>query len=334
MNKNSRKIDIRGFCIFIITLIVLFCVIEIALRVSYPLYSNYNTEMWRYSSELKRVSSYPGLSHEHVPNNTSSLYGVRITTNTLGLRADREYMIPKPRSVKRILVLGDSITMGWGVDFSDTFAQILETKLNKYYKENSSFEVINGGVGNYNSLCELATLKKLMKLEPDIIILAYYINDIEKTPYSSGIGHLIKKSVYLYSFLFDKYVKLKYRKGNNYKQYYSGLYQDEKLRKNARNAIKEMIGIANQNSIPFILMNIPEFHNFKSNEFKMVRKFLDGIVKEHREIFFIDLLENFKNRDAATFWVSMEDPHPNKKGNMIIADRLFNFLSGKEAWLK
>ena len=66
------------------TIIVLLLFFEIVLRVFYPFYSNYNTEMWRYAVESKKISLFPGLGHEHVPNKSNQLYGVEIRTNSDG----------------------------------------------------------------------------------------------------------------------------------------------------------------------------------------------------------------------------------------------------------
>lgn len=114
---------------------------ELGLRLLYPLYANYNTEMWRYCAEFKQRSDLLNMGHEHKPNKHGILYGVEVKTNSRGFRADKDYDASKPDNVIRILVLGDSITMGWGVNYKDTYPFILETLLN----ENSSktYEVIN-----------------------------------------------------------------------------------------------------------------------------------------------------------------------------------------------
>ncbi|MBC8501284.1 MAG: SGNH/GDSL hydrolase family protein [DPANN group archaeon] len=320
MAKKKTPI-LKKVSLFIITTLVVIFLLEILLRSTYSLYSNYNTEMWRYSSELKQKSSYPGLGHEHVPNKTSFLYGVEIKTNSLGLRANKEYKIPKPRGIKRILILGDSITMGWGVEYNNTYPKVLETLLNK--NTNQTYEVINTGVGNYNAINELATLKKLLKLEPDMVILGFYINDIEEIYYCSEIVCWLERNSYLYAFVYDKIIKLKYRGETNYKNYYLNLYKDEKLRNNLKRTLNQMIQIANNNSIYFIFVNIPEFHEFKNYPFEEVDQFIEREIINNSTITYINLLPKFKNETLENIWVSYEDPHPNAKGHRIIANSIF-----------
>ena len=143
------------------TVFILILFLEVVARIIYPFYSNYNTEMVRYTTMVKQVSDNPKLSHEHRPNSSARLYGVNIEVNSDGFR-DNEYSVKKDKNTFRILALGDSITFGWGVEFNHTFSEILEQRLNKIkpLKKYKKYEVINAGIGNYNIAMKLALLKK------------------------------------------------------------------------------------------------------------------------------------------------------------------------------
>jgi len=91
-----------------------------------------------------------------------------------GLR-DREYEIPKPEGVLRILVLGDSVTFGTGVSRSETFPKRLERKLRS---EGEQVEVINAGVNGYTAYNEVHYyLSEMRDLQPDVVLLAVVLND-------------------------------------------------------------------------------------------------------------------------------------------------------------
>lgn len=321
---NKKALNRRILSLIAIGIFTIFF-FEIILRATYPLYASYNTEMWRYAVELKQLSEFPNLNHEHIPNKTAQLYGVEFKTNSLGLRADREYAIPKPNNTTRILVLGDSVTAGWGVDYENTYPKLLESLLSDHYQ--IKFEVINAGVGNYNSAFELAALKKFIKLEPDVIVLGFYFNDIESIPYSSKLSYSIKSKFYLYAFLFDKFLDLKLRgvTAKSYKAYYGALYNDIIHRGETRKAITEMIDIATSNSTQFVLVNIPELHEAKFAQSE-VQAFLLDIVNESPEIMYIDLADFFDDYTVASLMVSKVDPHPNAEGHGIIAEALFDIL--------
>jgi len=100
-----------------------------------------------------------------------------IRINSLGLR-DREYG-PKPSGVRRVLVLGDSITAGYGVREESTFVKIAERKLNENDPKHR-WEIVNAGVPGYSTEQELELLRAVgRELEPNTVLVAFYTgNDL------------------------------------------------------------------------------------------------------------------------------------------------------------
>jgi len=327
MSAQKNNLFFKRIILLAITTIFLLFLFEITLRATYPLYDNYNTEMWRYASESKQLSTFVG--HEHVPNQVNLLYGVEIRTNSLGLRADQEYVVPKPDKVTRILVLGDSITMGWGVEYENTYPRILEKLLNK--DTTTKIEVINTGVGNYNSVAELATLKKFFYLNPDLIILGFYINDIEQISYPSQISYWIKRNSYVYAFFKDRLINVEFRGRKDARNYYDSLYQDAQLREKLKATLNEIMQFSDDRSIPFVFVNIPEFHQFAEYPFPEVNAFLEEEVLMDKNIKYINLLPVFQQEGIPPeeLWVSLEDPHPNAQGQEIIAKTIFGEIKQK-----
>ena len=86
-----------------------------------------------------------------------------------GLR-DRGFDYEKPEGVTRILMLGDSVTYGWGVAVEHTAAKRLARPLNA--SANGRFEVVNAGVGNDNTAMEMAWfLNEGVRYDPDLVVL-------------------------------------------------------------------------------------------------------------------------------------------------------------------
>src|SRR6185436_18130054 len=56
-------------------------------------------------------------------------YRHRLSTNSKGFRGVHEYAVPKPTNVFRVMVLGDSVVNGYGVEDDETFCAVLEKKL-------------------------------------------------------------------------------------------------------------------------------------------------------------------------------------------------------------
>lgn len=121
----------------------------------------------------------PVLHHSLTPGAetimNSQEFKVSYKINSFGLR-DRE-IEPKKPGVFRILVLGDSVVEGWGVELEQSWVKQLEKNLNENFGQ-GRFEVINGGVASYSPLLYYLFLKeKGLKLEPDLVIMMMDMGD-------------------------------------------------------------------------------------------------------------------------------------------------------------
>ncbi len=106
--------------------------------------------------------------HQH-PN-----YDVTIHTNSDGFRGDE--IAPKSANMFRILVLGDSIAWGYGVNAQDSFPERLENFLEQ--NTDGNVQVINAAVPGYGTDQELALLKKKgLDYRPDLIIVGFFIEN-------------------------------------------------------------------------------------------------------------------------------------------------------------
>lgn len=132
---------------------------------------------------LREFSRYhPSLGWEKVPN-TSGVFRrgdveIKETINSVGMR-DIEYAMEKGPNVYRIMVIGDSFTEGYDVQFEDLFTEILEHRLNT---EDSilTYEVLNCGTGGYSTDQELLFYEEVgANYRPDLVILMVYAtNDV------------------------------------------------------------------------------------------------------------------------------------------------------------
>jgi len=130
-------------------------------------------EVTKYVLELEADEE---LVYKHRAGLDRVYQNVSFRTNALGLR---DNPVPEPDSDGfRILVLGDSVTVGWGVAVEDTFSEQLEGLLTKRLER--PVHVINSGVSGYNTQQELTFLKRhISTMAPDLVILVYVENDVE-----------------------------------------------------------------------------------------------------------------------------------------------------------
>lgn len=130
------------------------------------------------------------LIFRHKPSWEKRYGGVLYTHYERGLR-DRP-ILPKAKDEYRILALGDSVTLGAGVEQHQIFTSRLEHLLSGRLQR--SVRVINSGVGGYNTVQEVTYFKKEgIALQPDLVLLTYIGNDIEtnRGPFNPWAGPTI-----------------------------------------------------------------------------------------------------------------------------------------------
>jgi len=134
----------------------------------------------------------PNRSYRHVTPD----YRINIRTNSKGIRADGEIPYEKPSGVKRIVILGDSFGMGYGVDLQDTFTSQMARSLEK---NGIKCEVVNLSVSGHGNAEHLVALKEEgLRYEPDLVLIAWNSSDLDDNIRANlfGLedGRLIRRS--------------------------------------------------------------------------------------------------------------------------------------------
>lgn len=122
-------------------------------------------------------SRYPQLIYELQPN-LNTVFGHRaLRTNADGMRDDRDYEVPKPPGVFRILGIGDSGMFGWGVHQGQEYMAVLRSNL-QARADGRRYEVMHLAVPGYNTRLEVESLRlKGLKYGPDIVVVGWCDND-------------------------------------------------------------------------------------------------------------------------------------------------------------
>ena len=296
--------------------------LEIALRIAYRHSLDFNMEMWKYAVAMKRTVADPNLGFVHAPNTSAFLMGADVRISSQGLR-DREYSLEKPAGVYRILMLGDSTTLGWGVKVEDTAAKVLERELGP------GFEVINSGVGNYGTVQEVTYYKTRGRLfHPDLVILQYFINDPEPVPRRKEVW-LLDHS-YLLAFSMSRWDRLLrvLAKRPDWREYYASLY-DEKSQgyQMARGALGDLARMVRGDGARLLVAILPELRVINGDyPFEgETRKIKEVVGSEGVTV--IDLIDGLRGHGPErSLWVTELDPHPNAKANALIAAQLLAWV--------
>jgi lysophospholipase L1-like esterase len=318
--RSSRRLV--GLTLLTAAVIGGLLVLEAAARIVFDRNGmHYGIEMWKYASQLKRESSNPEMGHEHVPNGQAHLMGTDVRINSGGLRSP-EIAAERLPGMRRLLVLGDSLTFGWGVEEPDTYSRVLERMLDA---SGRPYEVINAGVGNYNTSQQVAWFaERGVRYQPDEVILAFYINDAEPTPRRSE-AWLAGRS-YLYVLAASAWDALLRAVGmkKNLVEYYTDLYADDNPGWQAcQNSLDRLIDMCRARGIGIRLVLLPELHYVNDTyPFRFIHQRVAARAGV-RGVPVLDLDGAFRDHEPKSLWVSPGDAHPNALAQRIIAQQLF-----------
>ena len=286
----------------------------------------YELEMWKYAREVKMRDTRPDLGHRHRPQAEARLMGVDVRTDSRGLRGP-EIADKAAAGTARIAFVGDSITMGWGVAEKETFAhQVIEGLV----KAGRKVDGFNLGVGNYNTLQELSLFREVgAPLKPDIIVLAYFINDAEPMPSYSDTGWLNTHSAawVVAGYRFDSLFR-QFGEAPDWKRYYRDLYQPKAAGwLQTEKALGGFATAARDLGARLIVFNIPELRELKPYPFDDITAKVRHVVEKHG-VPFIDLLPSVEKLDPPSLWVTVPDPHPNGKADTAFAAAMVPQIAG------
>jgi lysophospholipase L1-like esterase len=317
MQRNT----LYSIAVFVVTLIVASAAAEMVLRLMNSSMKNYDIEMWRYARELKQPSADLVLGHEHLPNASAVLESVTVRTNEWGLRGPT--VPPVGEDGRRILVLGGSITLGWGVREED----VLTSRLQRMFADaGQKVEVLNAGVGNYNSerYVELF-FTHLQELQPTDIVVHYFLRDAETL--DPGGGNFFLRNSELAVTMWIAVHRLSDKSGeqalvDHYRQVYAA---DAPGWIAAQASLKKLADYAKSRRIRIFLAMMPDVHDLKNYQFGFIHETMKKVAAADGYTY-ADLLSAFGTLPPEQIWAMPGDPHPNALGHALMAKALFPVL--------
>ena len=146
---------------------------EMVLRAVSPKATGFNHHQLycEYDSLLGWRKIPNAMGHHKTPE-----YEVLENINAAGIRGP-EYPLRKDSGEQRIILLGDSFSEGYTVEFEELFSEVLKKKLNADQPERST-EVINFGTGGYSTDQEMLCFERdAAQYQPDATVLMFCVND-------------------------------------------------------------------------------------------------------------------------------------------------------------
>jgi lysophospholipase L1-like esterase len=284
------------------------------LRIKNASMTNYDIEMWRYAKELKIRSDDPALDFDHLKSKSAVLENVAIRLNDWGLRGGP--IAPAPG--RRILFLGGSITLGWGVAEEDTVEARLEKML-----AGQKAEVLNGGVGNYNAERYVSRFfHELTGLKPTDIVVHYFLRDAEDLPPGGG-NFLLRHSELAVTLWIAAHRTFDKSGEASLVEHYRQAYRpDAPGFLKMKDELKKLADYAKENGIRIYLAMVPDVHDLIDYKFAFVHDIMRRIA-ETDGYTYIDLLPALQGRPPQELWAMPGDPHPNALGHEAMAQAIF-----------
>ncbi len=297
---------------------------ELVLRLKNSSMTTYDIEMWRYANELKVRSPDESLSFAHVKSKSAVLQSVQIRLNEMGLRGAP--LQGDAQSDRRILFLGGSITLGWGVPEENTVTSRLAAMLRQHGER---ARVLNGGVGNYNTVRYVSRFfKELTTLEPTDIVVQYFLRDAEDLRPENGnflLRHsqLAVTSWIAYHRLFDKAGEA------SLIDHYRKVYEPNAPGFQRMTAmLGKLAEYAKPRNVRLYLVMTPDIHNLVDYKFGFVHDIMQRTA-ENAGYVYIDMLPALLGKPPQELFAMPGDPHPNALGHRLLAEAIFPVIVRK-----
>ncbi len=287
--------------------------IDVVFRVTDPFGLGYYRETSEYSALMVEDDDF---AYIHQPRLERVFQGVAVSINSEGFRWS-EHSIAKPQGRRRIIVLGDSVVFGWGVEQEQIFPAILQSSLQATHPD---WEVISAGVGSWNTRTEYEWLRKRgLDYEPDIVLINIVSNDVfAKTMAPEALS--------------AKWLVRRFWEGLVSCSYVCGYCQNLRSRRNARisedkayavdseqwkdteRALQSMASICNDNNV-LLVAALP--YSAEDNRPFMLR--YESSLAELN-------VPHTRLPDVSRHRNSKVDEHPNSEGHRIMSEHIAEFL--------
>lgn len=300
---------------------------------------------------LYKPSTYPNLGWELNPgarlveNNIEDM-PVKYFVNSIGCRDETagEWKRWDSHDIK-LAFIGDSITYGEGVDYKDSYCSVVKSK---FIDSSQGVKVINLGIGGTNTLQHFAILNyKTISLKPDIVILGYCLNDVERRAterlprgtqyilrhFHFGTFLIARAATALQNNKVSRSNILNVESQNNGIPAYCASYADtitesyntEKWDENKK-LICKMSDQCKRNGIQFVVICFPfEDQLMNVRKPRHPQKLMADLCSS-KGIPFLDIAETYKIYDPVKLYLKGDDLHPNILGHNIAGEAICKWL--------
>lgn len=267
------------------------------------------------------------------PNARFLVAGTLFETNEHGFRGPSRPRA-KPADTARMIIVGDSFAMGWGVLYEETYAARLERSERLVARSPGRLEVLNFGLAGDNAQDAVERLEaEAIAFAPDIVVYGANVNDVEGEHYAASFPRRAGPSMgsVLWQIVGPRLVRiaeLVWPPPGSY------LYElDENYFRNPpawqafEAALDDLARIAKAHeACPVVLIQtqlhrLDRWHPY-DRHYAAIQ---DAALA--RDLPVVPTRELFRDRETRSLWVSPTDAHPNATAHALLADALVEPLA-------
>ena len=261
--------------------------------------------------------------------------GLTYRMNRHGFRG-ADHPMKKLPGVFRIIVIGDSFTFGEGVRLEDTFVARLQAILEQ--QVSSRIEVLNFGVGAWNTLAEINYLRhEGVRFQPDLVLVVFTPND---TGHSRGLDlwqdfratyeppESLRRS-YLASAVYANVARILL--GRAYiDQLVGDAMAEPGTWKLTLALLRQGKRVARAAGAGYGIVIFPFMYELHEHHPLAPIHALVSNATKSAGIPTVDLLPAFYGESYTDLWVHPSDQHPNERAHAIAAAAIARFLVDEE----
>ncbi len=254
--------------------------------------------------------------------------------NSLGYR-DREWTPEMLAGKTKVMVVGDSFAAGNGIAnpanrFSDQLGRLL----------GSNYAVLNVASPGWDTIDEVNAIIKY-PYQPDILVLSYYINDIEGAAYAGGaqrppirqdppawLNPLVRHS-YAFNFLYWRLARLGPQQWADiyWNDWLKKISADPDIRWRHQQELLTIIRGAASEQIPLYVVVFPNLAAIKESQ-PLTRPVIDLFAAHNIPV--LDVGQLLAGRSPETIVVNAVDSHPNEAVHLEVARHLYQMMQSDQ----
>lgn len=247
--------------------------------------------------------------------------------NSLGYR-DREWSAQEVAGKLKVMVVGDSVAAGQGInDYRNRFSNRLNDLLG------DDAVVFNVASSGWNTRQEIEAVVNY-PYRPDILILTYFINDIEGSAYHQGLQRprLVKDpppllqpliaNSYALNFLYWRLVRFGQQEGQAaYLRWVTDTFNNPEVWWVHQQELQQVYAGAQAENIPLIVLVFPNVTSLAESR-QITQPVLDFF--QSRGVATLDVATLLEGKPPADLMASPVDAHPNEMVNLLVAEALYD----------